>query len=87
MTWAERRMTWILSLKEARTSYLKGAISWPLTGRDRVAVLHAGDVTEPGDVRGMLYIPDDSLAHDWKGKLAGELGRAGIGVDLKALTI
>lgn len=57
-----------------------------LLGRDKVAVLHASDVTEPGDVRGMLYIPYESFAHDWKGKLAGELQAAGIGVDLSLLT-
>ena len=57
-----------------------------LLGRDKVAVLHATDVTEPGDMRGMLYIPYGSFSNDWKGKLAGELSDAGIDVDLKILT-
>lgn len=57
-----------------------------LLGRDKVAALHSKDVTAPGDVNGMLYIPYDSFAHDWKGKLAGELRNAGINVDLEVLT-
>lgn len=57
-----------------------------LLGRDKVAILQGNDVTEPGDVRGMLYIPFNSFVHDWKGKLAGELQDAGIQVNLKILT-
>ncbi|MEV8144649.1 TIR domain-containing protein [Specibacter sp. NPDC078709] len=55
-------------------------------GRDKVAILQATDVTEPGDVRGMLYIPFNSFTNDWKGKLAGELEDAGIQVNLRVLT-
>lgn len=55
-------------------------------GRDNVAILQATDVTEPGDVRGMLYIPFNSFTNDWKGKLAGELEDAGIQVNLRVLT-
>lgn len=57
-----------------------------LLGRDKVAVLHQNDVAEPGDIRGMLYIPFTSFLNDWKGKLAGELKNAGFKVDLTVLT-
>lgn len=57
-----------------------------LLGRDKVAVLHQNDVAEPGDIRGMLYIPFNSFSNDWKGKLAGELKNAGFRVDLTVLT-
>ncbi|MEU3333016.1 TIR domain-containing protein [Glutamicibacter creatinolyticus] len=57
-----------------------------LLGRDKVAVLHQSGVAEPGDIRGMLYIPFNSFSNDWKGKLAGELKNAGFKVDLTVLT-
>lgn len=56
-----------------------------LLGRERVAVLRARDVKEPGDTNGMLYIPYGPF-DNWKGKLAGELGALGIKVDLQVLT-
>lgn len=57
-----------------------------LLGRKNVVILQEADVIEPGDVRGMLYIPFQTDAHYWKNKLAGELHEAGIHVDLRVLT-
>lgn len=54
-------------------------------GRRNVAVLMEPGVEEPGDIRGMLYIPFDSFG-SWKGKLAGEIKSAGHHVDLNILT-
>lgn len=55
-----------------------------LLGRERVAVLRAHGVKEPGDTHGMLYIPYGPFDH-WKGKLAGELDALGIKVDPQVL--
>ena len=54
-------------------------------GRENVAVLMEKGVEEPGDIRGMLYIPFDSFGA-WKNKLAGEIKDAGHEVDLNILT-
>lgn len=54
-------------------------------GRKNVAVLMEKGVEEPGDIRGMLYIPFDAFGA-WKNKLAGEIKDAGHEVDLNILT-
>jgi AbiJ N-terminal domain 3/Predicted nucleotide-binding protein containing TIR-like domain len=54
-------------------------------GRKNVAVLMENGVEEPGDIRGMLYIPFDAFG-TWKNKLAGEIKNAGHEVDLNILT-
>lgn len=54
-------------------------------GREKVAVLMEKGVEEPGDIRGMLYIPFDAFG-TWKNKLAGEIKFAGHEVDLNILT-
>jgi hypothetical protein len=57
-------------------------------GVKKVAVLHGAGVEEPGDVRGMLYIPyNATFGNEWKGKLAGEIKKAGHDVNLDVLTL
>lgn len=53
-------------------------------GRGNVAVIHDEDVEEPGDVRGMLYVPRDA-AGAWKMRIAREIDHAGIAVEWAAL--
>lgn len=53
-------------------------------GRGNVAVIHDEGVEEPGDVRGMLYVPKDS-AGAWKMRIAREIDHAGIAVEWSAL--
>lgn len=53
-------------------------------GRGNVAVIHDNGVEEPGDVRGMLYVPRDD-AGAWKMRIAREIDHAGIAVDWAAL--
>lgn len=53
-------------------------------GRGNVAVIHDDGVEEPGDVRGMLYVPRDD-AGGWKTRIAREIDHAGIAVDWSAL--
>jgi predicted nucleotide-binding protein len=49
-------------------------------GRDRVVVLHEGDVEKPSDISGLAYISLDQ-AGAWKQALARELEAANISVD------
>lgn len=49
-------------------------------GRDRVVVLHEGNVEKPSDISGLAYISLDQ-AGAWKQALARELEAAGISVD------
>jgi predicted nucleotide-binding protein len=53
-------------------------------GRGNVAVIHDEGVEEPGDVRGMLYVPRDD-AGAWKMRIAREIDHAGIAVEWAAL--
>lgn len=54
-------------------------------GRNRVCVLHKGDIEIPSDYLGVVYTPlDDSGA--WKMNLAKELKRAGFKVDMNRIT-
>jgi predicted nucleotide-binding protein len=53
-------------------------------GRGNVAVVHDEGVDEPGDVRGMLYVPRDN-AGAWKMRIAREIDHAGIAVEWSAL--
>ena len=46
--------------------------------------IHDQGVEEPGDVRGMLYVPRDS-AGAWKMTIAREIHHAGIAVEWSAL--
>jgi hypothetical protein len=46
-------------------------------GRDRVTILHDPSVTIPSDFGGVAYYPLD-IGGAWKGRLAGELGLAGL---------
>jgi len=53
-------------------------------GRSRVCVLRKGDVENPSDIQGVLYIELDP--HDaWKSKLAQEFERAELKIDLSGL--
>lgn len=49
-------------------------------GRERVAVLHKGDVERPSDIQGIAYIAADE--ETWKLELARELQHAGFSVRL-----
>jgi hypothetical protein len=53
-------------------------------GRDRVCVLHRGDVEIPSDYGGVLFVKLDETG-GWKLALAGELRNAGLEVDLELL--
>jgi predicted nucleotide-binding protein len=53
-------------------------------GRENVAVLLDEGVEEPGDIKGLVYIPLDKQGA-WKMKLAQELEEARIDVEWKAL--
>jgi predicted nucleotide-binding protein len=50
-------------------------------GRERVCVLHKGDVEIPSDYQGVLYVPMDD-AGAWRSKIAKEIKEDGIDVDL-----
>nr|VFJ98125.1 MAG: Predicted nucleotide-binding protein containing TIR-like domain-containing protein [Candidatus Kentron sp. LFY] len=49
-------------------------------GQRRVCALKKGDVEEPSDYRGVLYISMDM--EDWRMKLVGEIKSAGFDVDV-----
>jgi predicted nucleotide-binding protein with TIR-like domain len=53
-------------------------------GRDRIAVLRTGDLEEPSDTAGIVYIRMDD-AEGWMLKLGRELRAAGLRVDLNRL--
>ncbi|BCW12147.1 hypothetical protein NtRootA4_32090 [Arthrobacter sp. NtRootA4] len=53
-------------------------------GRGNVAVIHDDGIEEPGDVKGMLYVPRDE-AGAWKTRIAREINHAGIAVEWSAL--
>lgn len=53
-------------------------------GRDHVAAVVVGNVEQPSDVQGVLYIPFDA-AGAWRGKLAREMKEAGLPVDFNRL--
>ena len=55
-----------------------------LLGRDRVCVLHKGDVEIPSDYLGILYIPLDE-AGAWRYTLAKEMKASGFDIDLNTL--
>lgn len=51
-------------------------------GRDRVCALIAGEIEEPTDISGIVYI---SMATNWKLELSRELKKAGLEIDLNKL--
>ncbi|NTW55232.1 MAG: nucleotide-binding protein [Chlorobaculum sp.] len=53
-------------------------------GRKRVALLHTGDVDIPSDFSGVLYVKLDGVGA-WETKLAGEMKKSGMAVDLNNL--
>lgn len=55
-----------------------------LLGRNRVCVLHKGDVEIPSDYVGVVYIPLDE-AGAWRFTLAKELKASGLDIDLNIL--
>lgn len=51
-------------------------------GRDRVCALMNGEIEEPTDISGIVYI---SMANNWKLELSRELKKAGLEIDLNKL--
>lgn len=50
-------------------------------GRDKVCALKKGDIEEPSDYKGVVYVPFDEH-ESWKYKLAKELREAGYQIDM-----
>lgn len=66
---------------------LELGLMYGLLGRSQVAVLIQGDLEEPSDIRGLVYIaydPKHAEAAQWK--LARELKRAGFSIDLNRIS-
>jgi predicted nucleotide-binding protein len=55
-----------------------------LLGREKVAALRVSGVSEPSDIRGVVYIEMDDHGA-WRQQLAKELRAAGIPVNLQGL--
>ncbi len=54
-------------------------------GRPRVCLLIEGELENPSDLDGLLYVPISS-SNEWQLKLAAAMQRAGLPVDLNKLT-
>ena len=54
-------------------------------GRERVAILHKGDVELPSDISGLLYIPFKERVDEIKDRVAAELQEAGFQINIKDL--
>lgn len=55
-------------------------------GRERVAILHKGDLERPSDIDGLIYIPFTQGVSEAKNKLAAALQKAGFYIDIEALS-
>jgi predicted nucleotide-binding protein len=55
-------------------------------GRERVAILHKGDLELPSDIHGLIYIPFSSRVQEAKNKLAASMQKVGIYIDIDSLT-
>lgn len=55
-------------------------------GRERVAILHKGDLELPSDIHGLIYIHFKNSVQDAKNKLAASLQKAGFYIDIEHLS-
>jgi predicted nucleotide-binding protein len=55
-------------------------------GRERVAILHKGNLELPLDINGLMYIPFQNSVQECKNKLAASLQKAGFFIDINALS-
>lgn len=55
-------------------------------GRDKVAILHKGDIELPSDINGLIYISFKNSISETKNKLAAALQKAGFHISIEALS-
>jgi predicted nucleotide-binding protein len=55
-------------------------------GRERVAILHKGDLELPSDINGLIYIAFQKSVQEAKNKLAASLQKAGFFIDINSLS-
>lgn len=55
-------------------------------GRDKVAILHKGQLELPSDINGLIYIQFDKSVQEAKNKLAASLQKAGFYIDIENLS-
>lgn len=55
-------------------------------GRERVAILHKGDLELPSDINGLIYIPFKKSVQEAKNKLAAGFQKAGFFIDIEHLS-
>lgn len=55
-------------------------------GRERVAILHKGNLELPSDIGGLIYIPFKNDVNEAKNKLAAALQKAGFFISVEALS-
>ena len=55
-------------------------------GRERVAILHKGNLELPSDINGLIYISFSSSVQEAKNKLAASLQKAGFYIDIEHLS-
>ena len=55
-------------------------------GREKVAILHKGNLELPSDINGLIYIPFKESVQETKNKLAASLQKAGFYIDIENLS-
>ena len=55
-------------------------------GRERVAILHKGNLELPSDINGLIYVPFNKSVQEAKNKLAASLQKAGFYIDIEHLS-
>lgn len=55
-------------------------------GREKVAILHKGELELPSDIDGLIWIPFGASVQDAKNKLAASLQKAGFYIDIETLS-
>lgn len=55
-------------------------------GREKVAILHKGNIELPSDINGLIYIPFKDSVQQAKNKLAASLQKAGFYIDIEHLS-
>ncbi len=55
-------------------------------GRERVAILHKGNLELPSDINGLIYVAFQNSVQEAKNKLAASLQKAGFYIDINSLS-
>jgi len=55
-------------------------------GREKVAILHKGNLELPSDINGLIYVPFEKSVQEAKNKLAASLQKAGFYIDIENLS-